>query len=74
MNLSDLPAIGQPIDAGLFAGITTKPDGTPRKLNDEQVRRLREWKPLHQLAKEMGVTIGHASKVRRRYWHKRVSP
>ena len=28
MNLSDLPAIGQPIDAGLFAGITTKPDGT----------------------------------------------
>ncbi len=28
MKLSDLPAIGQPIDAGLFAGITTKHDGT----------------------------------------------
>lgn len=48
--------------------------GTPRKLTDEQVRRLREWKPLYQLAKEIGVSLGHASKVRRGYWHKRVSP
>lgn len=28
MKFSDLPAIGQPLDVGLFAGITTKPDGT----------------------------------------------
>ncbi len=28
MKLSDLPALGQPLDAGIFAGITTKADGT----------------------------------------------
>jgi len=28
MKLSDLPAIGQPLEAGLFAGLTTTPDGT----------------------------------------------
>ncbi len=27
MHLKDLPAIGQPLDAGVFAGITTTPDG-----------------------------------------------
>lgn len=28
LKVTDLPAIGQPLDAGLFAGITTRPDGT----------------------------------------------
>jgi|GEM_PF-1213998 len=28
LKLDTLPAIGQPLDAGLFAGLTTKPDGT----------------------------------------------
>ncbi len=27
MHLKDLPAIGQPLDAGVFAGLTTTPDG-----------------------------------------------
>ena len=28
MNITDLPALGQPLDGGTFAGLTTKPDGT----------------------------------------------
>ena len=28
MSITDLPAIGQPLDGGTFAGLTTKPDGT----------------------------------------------
>ena len=28
MSITDLPAIGQPLDGGIFAGLTTKPDGT----------------------------------------------
>lgn len=28
MTLNDLPAIGQPLESGLFAGLTTRTDGT----------------------------------------------
>ena len=28
MSITDLPAIGQPLDGGTFAGLTTMPDGT----------------------------------------------
>ena len=28
MHLQDLPALGAALDAGIFAGLTTKPDGT----------------------------------------------
>ena len=28
MSITDLPALGQPLDGGTFAGLTTKPDGT----------------------------------------------
>lgn len=28
LTLSQLPALGEPLDGGAFAGITTKPDGT----------------------------------------------
>jgi len=28
MSITDLPAIGQPLDGGTFAGLTTKPDAT----------------------------------------------
>ena len=28
MNFTDLPAIGQPLEAGIFAGLTTLPTGT----------------------------------------------
>lgn len=27
MQLKDLPALGQPLEGGIFAGLTTKPDG-----------------------------------------------
>jgi hypothetical protein len=49
--------------------------GGPRRITDEQVRRLREWKPLYQLAKELGISYSHASKIRnRRVTHKQRSP
>lgn len=28
MSIIDLPALGQPLEGGTFAGLTTKPDGT----------------------------------------------
>ena len=28
MSITDLPAMGRPLDGGIFAGLTTKPDGT----------------------------------------------
>ena len=28
MHLKDLPALGQPLEGGTFAGLTTRPDGT----------------------------------------------
>mgnify|MGYP006382699149 CR=1 FL=1 len=46
MNFNDLPAIGQPLDAGTFVGLTTKPDGTHHAvvlLADKPEKRL-TWK------------------------------
>jgi hypothetical protein len=48
--------------------------GTPRKLTDEQVRRLREPGKLRELAKECGVTTRTVSRMRAGYQHKRRSP
>jgi hypothetical protein len=39
----------------------------PRKLTAEQVRKLREWKKLTELAREFGITKSAADKVRQ--WH-----
>lgn len=48
--------------------------GTPRKLTDEQVRRLREPGKLADLAKECRVTIRTVSRMRAGYQHKKPSP
>ena len=49
--------------------------GPPRKVTDEVIARLRDWKPFHQLAKELGLSTGHASKLRSGYYrHKMRSP
>ena len=48
--------------------------GAPRKLTDEQVQRLIEWKPLWQVAKECGVTSQTARRIRSGYRHKKASP
>ena len=55
MNLQSLPQLGQPIDAGIFAGVITRPDGTHCA-----VIRLPEngtkltWKKAMTWAKEQG--------------------
>lgn len=48
--------------------------GTPRKLTDEQVATLIAWRPLSHVARECGVTIRTAHRVRRGYKHKKRSP
>lgn len=48
--------------------------GGPRRITDEQVRRILEWKPLYQLAKEIGVSYSRASKIRNGFQHKHKSP
>lgn len=48
--------------------------GTPRKLTDEKVRRLREPGKLGELAKECGVSIRTVSRMRAGYQHKKMSP
>ena len=59
MNLSDLPAIGQPLDAGIFAGITTKPDGTHCAvvlLADKPAKDM-TWKQAIAWAKKLGAEL-----------------
>lgn len=48
--------------------------GRPRKLTDEQVRMIREWKPLTQLRKEIGICRHWAQQIRAGYQHKTKSP
>lgn len=49
--------------------------GGPRRVTDEQVRRILEWKPLKELAKELGISYSHAVKIRNgKYRHKKRSP
>ena len=59
MKLSDLPAIGQPLDAGLFAGITTKPEGTHCAvvlLADKPAKDV-TWKQAGAWAKKLGAEL-----------------
>lgn len=48
--------------------------GRKRKLTDEQVKRIREWKPLAQLASEVGVSSRMAFAIRHGYRYKQPSP
>lgn len=49
--------------------------GKPRKVTDEQVRMLRQWKTFAQLAREIGISWNHARKIRLgEYQHKSPSP
>lgn len=49
--------------------------GKPRRVTDEQVRKLREWKPFRQLVREIGICETHAREIRSgRYVHKQRSP
>lgn len=48
--------------------------GRRRKATDEAVRKIREWKPLNQLAREFGVGKSTASAIRNGYEYKQASP
>lgn len=50
------------------------PAGRPRKLTDDQVRQIREWKPLKQLREEMGICRQWMEHIRAGYQHKQKSP
>ena len=59
MNFTDLPAIGQPLEAGTFVGLTTKPDGTHHAvvlLADKAEKRL-TWKASLAWAKKLKAEL-----------------
>lgn len=49
--------------------------GRKRRITDEQVKRIRNWKPLAGLARDLGISVQMASAIRgRRYRFKQPSP
>lgn len=48
--------------------------GRPIPITDEQVRRIREWKRLKQLADEMGLPMKTVHRIRSGYRYRKVSP
>ena len=48
--------------------------GRKRRITDEQVKRIREWKSLQQLARELGVSSKIAYRIRCGYHYKQPSP
>jgi hypothetical protein len=59
LNLSSLPAVGQPLQAGLFAGLTTKRDGTHCAvvlLPDKPAKDV-AWKPAMTWAKKLKAEL-----------------
>jgi hypothetical protein len=49
--------------------------GRPRKVTDEAVKRLLEWKPLTEVARELGISAKMAYVIRGgRYSFKQPSP
>ncbi len=59
MHLKDLPAIGQPLDAGVFAGLTTTPDGQHCAvvLLAEKPEKLLTWKQAGDWAQSVGGVL-----------------
>lgn len=47
--------------------------GRPRKLTDEGLRRIVEWKPLKQVIREAGICQRWGEKLRAGYQHKQRS-
>jgi hypothetical protein len=59
MTLADLPALGQPLEGGLFAGLTTTPDGTHHAvvlLPDKPEAKL-TWKKAMNWAEKLGAAL-----------------
>jgi len=59
MNITDLPALGQPLEAGTFAGLTTRPDGTHCAvvlLADKPAKNL-TWKASLAWAKKLKAEL-----------------
>lgn len=59
MKFETLPAVGQPLEGGLFAGLTTKPDGTHCAvvlLADKPTKDL-AWKAAMNWAEKLGAEL-----------------
>jgi hypothetical protein len=49
--------------------------GGPRRVTDEQVRRILQWKSFREWVKEVGVSYSHGNKIRNGHFrHKKRSP
>lgn len=59
MKITDLPALGQPLEGGIFCGLITTPDGTHHAvvlLADKPATRL-DWKAAGAWAATVGGTL-----------------
>lgn len=65
MKLQDLPAIGAPLEGGLYAGVTTRPSGEVYALillADKPTKRL-DWSDAMAWARELGHGADAPSRV-----------
>lgn len=46
--------------------------GRQSNISDEAYRRIAQWKPLKQLATELGVPLKAAERIRTGYYYKQV--
>lgn len=54
--------------------MSQKLKGKRRKYTDEQVRKLREWKPFAVVCLELGIEKSYGRQLRNRIFHKQPSP
>jgi hypothetical protein len=59
MQLNDLPAVGQPLEGGLFAGLTTTKDGQHCAvvLLDDKPKKLLSWSAAMKWAEKLKATL-----------------
>jgi hypothetical protein len=59
MKICDLPALLQPLEGGLFAGLTTTPEGQHQAvvLLDDKPDTLLPWKAAMAWAEQIGATL-----------------
>jgi len=46
--------------------------GRPCNISDEAYQRIAQWKPLKQLASELGVPLKAAERIRTGYYYRQV--
>lgn len=55
--------------------VEERPRGKPRRVTDDGVRKLREWKTFAETCREIGICVNHGRKIRQgEYQHRQPSP